>query len=63
MQSLAMELGGSSKAQDMIAGKGVSLILGEINIKFRRPIVYPDTVRYHKQHMTSGLTTRTLLFM
>ena len=44
MRSLAMELGGPEMAKDMIGGKGVSLILGEISIKFRRPVVYPDTV-------------------
>lgn len=40
-----MELGGLQKAKDMIEGKGVSLILGELSIKFRRPVTYPDTVR------------------
>ena len=45
MRSLAMDIGGPQKAKDMIDGKGVSLILGELSIKFRRPVVYPDTVR------------------
>ena len=44
MQKLGSELGGPEKAKDMISGKGVSLILGELSIKFRRPVVYPDTV-------------------
>ena len=44
MKSLALELGGEQKARDMIKGKGISLILGELSIKYRRPVVYPDTV-------------------
>ena len=48
MKGLALELGGEQKARDMIKGKGVSLILGELSIKYRRPVVYPDTVSvYH----------------
>ena len=48
MKSLALELGGEQKARDMIKGKGISLILGELSIKYRRPVVYPDTVSvYH----------------
>lgn len=47
MQSLARELGGDQKAHDMISGKGVSLILADVSIKFRRPITYPDTVSHY----------------
>ena len=43
--SLAHELGGPQKAADMIAGKGISLILNQIDLRFRRPVTYPDTVR------------------
>ncbi|PAV20042.1 Thioesterase thiol ester dehydrase-isomerase [Pyrrhoderma noxium] len=51
MQSLALELGGEQKAHDMIKGKGVSLILGELSIKYRRPVVYPDTLLIaHRPH-------------
>ena len=45
MLSLGRELGGEQKARDMLAGKGVSLILAEISIKFRRPVTFPDTAR------------------
>lgn len=46
MQNLAHELGGDQKAHDMISGKGVSLILADVSIKFRRPITYPDAVSH-----------------
>ncbi|KAF9563609.1 hypothetical protein CPC08DRAFT_734809 [Agrocybe pediades] len=44
MRSLGEELGGPEKAKAMIAGKGVSLILKSIEVKFRRPVTYPDTL-------------------
>lgn len=44
LQSLALEIGGADRLRDMLGGKGVSLILGEISLKFHRPVVYPDTV-------------------
>lgn len=45
MRSLGEELGGPEKAKAMISGKGVSLILKSIEVKFRRPVTYPDTVK------------------
>ncbi|KAI5122505.1 hypothetical protein M0805_001413 [Coniferiporia weirii] len=55
MQSLALDLGGPQKARDMITGKGVSLILGEVSLKFRRPVVYPDTLLIaHRPHNPSS---------
>ena len=47
MLSLGRELGGEERARDMISGKGVSLILADVSIKFRKPVTYPDTVRIH----------------
>lgn len=44
MYHLALELGGVNLAQDMIGGRGVSLILKEISVRYRRPVTYPDTV-------------------
>ena len=46
MRSLALDLGGHDRVSDMISGKGVSLILKEITLKFRRPVLYPDTVSH-----------------
>ena len=46
--ALGEEIGGPSKAQAMIAGQGVSLILKSFEIKFRRPVTFPDTVRPKK---------------
>lgn len=45
MTSLGHELGGPEKAEAMLKGQGVSLILKSIEVKFRRPVTYPDTVR------------------
>lgn len=45
MMSLGEELGGPSKAQAMIKAQGISLILKSIDVQFRRPVTYPDTVR------------------
>lgn len=50
MRSLALDLGGPDRANDMISGKGISLILKEISLKFRRPVLYPDTVRSPSQY-------------
>jgi hypothetical protein len=45
MVSLGNELGGHAKAEDMIKGRGVSLIMKSTEIQFRRPVTFPDTVR------------------
>lgn len=37
-------LGGPEKANDMLSAKGVSFILKSIEVKFRRPVRFPDTV-------------------
>ncbi|EJD07483.1 Thioesterase/thiol ester dehydrase-isomerase [Fomitiporia mediterranea MF3/22] len=51
MLSLGRDLGGEQKAREMITGKGISFILGEVSIKFRRPLLYPDTlIVAHKPH-------------
>jgi acyl-CoA thioesterase FadM len=47
MQSMGREIGGPEHAANMIAGKGVSLILKDIAVRFRRPVLYPDTVSDH----------------
>ncbi|KAF8623151.1 hypothetical protein AX17_007540 [Amanita inopinata Kibby_2008] len=44
MKSLGEELGGSAKAEDLIRGRGISLILKSIEVQFRRPVTYPDTL-------------------
>ncbi|TFK19957.1 hypothetical protein FA15DRAFT_673982 [Coprinopsis marcescibilis] len=46
MLSLGEEWGGPKKAEAMIRGKGVSLILQDLNIQFRRPVTYPDTLLF-----------------
>jgi acyl-CoA thioesterase FadM len=45
MMSLGNTIGGPSRAQAMIKGQGLSLILKSVEVQFRRPVTYPDTVR------------------
>ena len=40
------ELGGPSRGKAMMNGQGISLILKSIDLHFRRPVTYPDTVGY-----------------
>ncbi|KZT29393.1 hypothetical protein NEOLEDRAFT_1128125 [Neolentinus lepideus HHB14362 ss-1] len=44
MANLGRRLGGPKREQAMIKGKGVSLILKSIDLSFRRPVTYPDTL-------------------
>ena len=45
MTSLGNELGGPSRAEAMIQGRGLSMILKSIKVQFKRPVTFPDTVR------------------
>ena len=38
------ELGGPSRGKAMMNGQGISLILKSMELRFRRPVTYPDTV-------------------
>ena len=38
------ELGGPSRGEAMMNGQGISLILKSMELQFRRPVTYPDTV-------------------
>lgn len=42
--SLGQELGGESKAADMVKGRGVSLILKSVSLNYMRPVTFPDTL-------------------
>jgi hypothetical protein len=44
MMKLGNEIGGPGRAQAMVKGEGVSLILKSLLIKFKRPVTFPDTV-------------------
>ena len=44
MISMGDELGGPSRGKAMMNGQGISLILKSIELRFRRPVTYPDTV-------------------
>ncbi|KIK99128.1 hypothetical protein PAXRUDRAFT_823091 [Paxillus rubicundulus Ve08.2h10] len=54
-------LGGKERTEAMIAGQGVSLILKSINVNFRRPVTFPDTLLIgHKPVVSSSRTQFTL---
>jgi len=54
-------LGGKERAQAMLAGQGVSIILKSINVNFRRPVTFPDTLLIgHKAIVSSSRTQFTL---
>ncbi|VDC00932.1 unnamed protein product [Peniophora sp. CBMAI 1063] len=42
--ALGEDIGGSEAAQNFLAGKGVGFILKSIDVKFRRPVTFPDTL-------------------
>ena len=44
LMTLGNDLGGPERAQAMVKGQGISLILKSLSIKFKRPVTYPDTV-------------------
>ncbi|KAF8840400.1 hypothetical protein BDN67DRAFT_968589 [Paxillus ammoniavirescens] len=54
-------LGGKERTEAMLAGQGVSLILKSINVNFRRPVTFPDTLLIgHKPIVSSSRTQFTL---
>jgi len=56
MMKLGNDLGGPEKAQAMIKGQGVSLILKSLSIKFKRPVTYPDTLLIaHKPYIPTSV--------
>ncbi|KAH9479271.1 hypothetical protein JR316_0007859 [Psilocybe cubensis] len=56
LMSLGKEIGGPEKAKAMINGQGISLILKSIEVKFRRPVTYPDSllIGYRPLSLSSG---------
>ncbi|KAF8809535.1 hypothetical protein BYT27DRAFT_7136205 [Phlegmacium glaucopus] len=44
MISMGDELGGPSRGKAMMNGQGISLILKSMELRFRRPVTYPDTL-------------------
>jgi hypothetical protein len=54
MVKLGNELGGPERAQAMVKGQGISLILKCLSIKFKRPVTYPDTVSNLVRYRFSG---------
>ncbi|KAF8549381.1 hypothetical protein OG21DRAFT_1470074 [Imleria badia] len=54
-------LGGKERAQAMLAGQGVSLILKSINVNFRRPVTFPDTLLIGHKAIVSLSRTQFIL--
>ncbi|KAL0570787.1 hypothetical protein V5O48_011171 [Marasmius crinis-equi] len=44
MTHLGNRLGGPKRADALLKGKGISLILKSIQVNYRRPVTYPDTL-------------------
>jgi len=44
--ALGKALGGEERVKAILAGQGVSFILKSVNIHFRRPVTFPDTVSF-----------------
>jgi len=44
MTSMGDELGGPSRGKAMMNGQGISLILKSMELRFSRPVTYPDTL-------------------
>jgi len=61
MISLGNEIGGPEKAEAMLKGQGVSLILKSVSVNYKRPVTFPDTLLIaHKPYagsMTSSSNT------
>ncbi|KAH9951104.1 Thioesterase/thiol ester dehydrase-isomerase [Amylocystis lapponica] len=55
MVALGRALGGSARAEAMLGGREVSLILKSLSIDYKRPVVYPDTLLVaHAPHAGVG---------
>jgi acyl-CoA thioesterase FadM len=54
--SVADELGGTARVQEIMKGQGVSFILKSISVQYKRPVTFPDTVRF-TFHMYTHLLT------
>jgi hypothetical protein len=46
MSCIGEELGGQAQADAFLRARGISFILKSIEINFRKPVRYPDTVRF-----------------
>ena len=44
ISSIGEELGGPAQADAFLRARGISFILKSIEVNFRRPVQYPDTV-------------------
>ncbi|KAF8336190.1 hypothetical protein F5887DRAFT_576636 [Amanita rubescens] len=64
MTSIGEELGGPQKGLDMLKGRGIAHILKSIEIQFRRPVTYPDTVLVgYRPNIPSELEDRMVLLV
>ncbi|KAG1738954.1 HotDog domain-containing protein [Suillus lakei] len=51
-------LGGEERVKAMLAGQGVSTILKSVNINFRRPVTFPDTLLIGQKLIISSSRTQ-----
>ncbi|KAG7094331.1 hypothetical protein E1B28_007930 [Marasmius oreades] len=58
MTHLGNRLGGPQRADSLLKGKGISLILKSIQVNYRRPVTYPDTLLLsHKPYVPQPTPT------
>ncbi|KAJ4474913.1 HotDog domain-containing protein [Lentinula aciculospora] len=60
MIHLGNRLGGPAKAEALRKGKGISLIIKSLNINYRRPVTYPDTLLISHKPVLSTQPTHLL---
>ena len=63
MRALGHELGGPAKADQLVRGQGVSLILKSLSIDYKAPVTYPDTLLVAHRLYAGPRPARTHFFM
>ncbi|KAG0691960.1 hypothetical protein DFH29DRAFT_883340 [Suillus ampliporus] len=59
--AIGKALGGEERVKAILAGQGVSFILKSVNVNFKRPVTFPDTLLIgHKPMISSSRTHFTL---
>ncbi|KAG6334167.1 hypothetical protein ID866_4914 [Astraeus odoratus] len=61
VMNLGNLLGGKERVQAMLAGQGISVILKSVNINFRRPVTFPDTLLVGHKAIVSSSRTQFIL--
>ena len=66
IQALGREIGGPERAEQLVRGQGVSLILKSLTVDYKAPVTFPDTLLVaHKPHLgpSPGRQGKTSFFV